>query len=225
MSIQRPLSIRVVGIVALVLLSFAWAQTRVNGVVGACAAVAPADVVAESRSGLAWFPFEVGRGTVGADGAFALQFHDTLPLSAEVAAPIGLLFDEIGCVGLTISDTAARVIVVRDLRVIPRGAACEYCETLGALYAATQPRGRLSATGDLEVQWIHADRDVTVDGVCRHGWGDESYALRLEAGWNTVVLQTMAVRPSEGYCDCHDVAVTVAPFPRADVAWHFAPTR
>jgi hypothetical protein len=216
---------RTCAIVCLLALSLASAQTRVNGTVGPCAAVAPADLVAEARAGLAWFPFEVGRGTVGADGAFALQFHERTDLPVEVTLVATQLLDAERCDGLTFSAPDARLVVVRDLRIIPRGAPCEYCETLGRLYAATSARGGWSSTGELEVAWMHADRPLTVEGACRYGWGEETYALSLESGWNTVVFETVFVHPSDGYCDCRDVRVTVQPFPSANVTWHFAPDR
>ena len=133
------------------LLSSAAAQTRVNGVVPACAAIAPADVVAEVRAGLAWFPFEVGRGTVGADGSFALRVHEQPNLPVELTATVMHLFDGLRCEQVTISDHAARIVVVRDLRVIPRGAPCEYCETLGRLYAATRTQGRHATSSAREI--------------------------------------------------------------------------
>jgi len=216
---------RIGAILCLLVLSLALAQTRVNGTVGACAEVAPADLVAEARAGLAWFPYEVGRGTVGADGAFALEFHPQANLPLEVTVAIEQIFDGQRCGGLTISAPEARVVVVRELRIIPRGAPCEYCETLGHLYAATSARGGFSATGELGVIWIHADRAVTVEGPCRYGWGEETYALTLEPGWNTVVMETTAVHPSDGFCDCRDVLVSAQPFPRALVAWHFVANR
>jgi hypothetical protein len=219
-SISRAIAILLLGC-----LSFAFAQVRVNGVVGACAQVAPADLVAEARAGLAWFPVEVGRGSLGADGAFALQFAEDPYLPIEVTLPVARLFDDERCEAVSISDPDARLVVVRHLRIVPRGAACEYCETLGTLYAASQAQDRLSTTGDLEVQWIYSDREVEVGGRCHHGWGDESYELSLAAGWNTVVIETVTVHPSIGYCDCHDVVVSVAPFPTAAVAWHFVPAR
>jgi len=209
----------------LLVLSLALAQPRVNGTVGPCAEVAPADLVAEARAGLAWFPLEVGRGTVGADGAFALQFHERAELPVEVTVAATQLFDVQRCDGLTFSAPDARLVVVRDLRIIPRGAPCEYCETLGHLYAATRARGGYSAAGELAVAWIHADRPLTVEGACRYGWGEETYALRLESGWNTVVFETVFVHPSDGYCDCRDVRVSVQPFPAANVAWHFVDDR
>jgi len=212
-------------IVCLLAFSLALAQPRVNGVVGPCAEVAPADLVAEARAGLAWFPVEVGRGAVGADGAFALQFQERADVPLEVTMAATQFFDGLRCEGLTISEPDARLVVVRELRVIPRDAPCEYCETLGRLYAATKARGGWSTAGDLEVAWIHADRPLTVEGACRHGWGEETYALRLESGWNTVVFETVFVHPSDGYCDCRDVRVTVQPFPTANVAWHFASDR
>jgi len=221
----RFFHVRMGAFLCLLVLSFALAQPRVNGVVGPCAEVAPADLVAEARAGLAWFPFEVGRGTVGADGAFALQFREIAEVPVEVTLAVTQVFDAQRCEGLTFSAPEARLVVVRDLRVIPHGASCEYCETLGRLYAATKARGGWSAAGDLEVAWIHADRPLTVEGTCHYGWGEETYALNLESGWNTVVFETVLVHPSEGYCDCRDVRVSVRPFPMASVAWHFAADR
>jgi hypothetical protein len=212
-------------ILLIALLAVALAQPRVNGVVPACAEVAPADVVAEARVGLAHFPFEVGRGSVGADGSFALQFRDAIVVPTDIAMSVPQLFDGVTCPDLAIGDPLARVVVVRDLRVIPRGAACEWCETLGTLYAATQPRGSLSTSGDVAVQWIYADRPVTVLGNCRHGWGGETYDLTLEAGWNTVVVETVAVHGGIGYWDVHDVRVSVQPFPTATATWRFVPMR
>jgi hypothetical protein len=203
----------------------ALAQTRVSGVVDRCAAVAPADVVAEARAGLAHFPFEVGRGTVGADGSFAMRFRETMVVPTDVTMAVGQLFDGVTCPELAISDPATRVVVVRDLRVIPRGGACEWCETLGTLYAATQARGSLNTTGDVEVQWIYVDRAVAVAGMCRHGWGAETYALVLEPGWNTVVARTVAVHGGIGYWDTHDVLLSVEPFPTATASWRFIPAR
>ena len=66
---------------------------------------------------------------------------------------------------------------------------------------------------------------MAVEGRCAHGWGQETFALGLTAGWTTVVIETTTVHPSDGNCDCQDVTVAVAPFPRAGVAWHFVPTR
>jgi hypothetical protein len=223
MATLRPLSY--LAIVAVAGSAFALAQTRVNGVVGPCAAVAPADVVAEARAGLAHFPFEVGRGAVGADGSFALQFRDEMVVPTDVTMAVAQLFDADTCATLSISDPMARVVVVRDLRVIPRGGSCEWCETLGTLYAATRARGSLSTTGDVEVRWIYADRAVTVEGLFRHGWGAETYDLALEPGWNTVVVETVDVRGGLGYWDVHDVLVAVQPFPTATVAWRFESAR
>ena len=225
MATPRSIVQRTCAIVCVLAFSLALAQPRVNGVVGPCAEVAPADLVAEARAGLAWFPFEVGRGTVGADGAFALQFHERADLPVEVTLAATQLLDAERCDGLTFSAPDARLVVVRDLRIIPRGAPCEYCETLGHLYAATSARGGWSSAGELEVAWMHADRPLTVEGACRYGWGEETYALSLESGWNTVVFETVFVHPSDGYCDCRDVQVTVQPFPSANVTWHFAPDR
>jgi hypothetical protein len=219
----RPLF--VMAIVVLTASALALAQTRVNGVVGPCAAVAPADVVAEARAGLAYFPFEVGRGAVGADGSFALEFREEMVVPTDVTVAVAQLFDADTCANLSVSDPAARVVVVRELRVIPRGGACEWCETLGTLYAATQARGSLSTTGDVEVHWIYADRAVDVEGLCRHGWGAETYTLDLQPGWNTVVVETVDVRGGLGYWDVHDVLVSVQPFPTATAAWRFAPAR
>lgn len=220
----RSILSRVLVLLLVATVAVAWAQTRVNGTVGPCAQVAPADLVAEARTGLAYFPVEVGRGTVGADGSFALAFHEELSLPPGIALPVGQMFGGATCTNMAISEPEARLVMVRELRIVPRGAACEYCETLGAMYAATQARGSLRATGDLAVHWIHANEPVTITGTCTFGWGTETYDLSLEPGWNTVVLETTEVRGGEGYCDCHDVLVTVAPFPRALVAWHFAPT-
>lgn len=214
---------------ALMLLLSSWtlvvAQTRVNGDVAACAQIAPADVVAEARAGLAWFPVEVGRGTVGANGTFALTFHEDPYLPIEVTVPVGHLFDVERCDGIVLSDPEARIVMVRELRIIPRGAACEYCETLGTLYAATKERGSLSTTGDVEVRWVYADRATHVEGACAYGWGEETYDLMLEPGWNTLVFETVNVHPSEGFCDCRDVTVAVAPFPRTVAAWHYVASR
>jgi len=200
------------------------AQTRVQGVVAPCAAVAPADLVAEVRPDLAWSPVVVGRGSVGADGAFALSFSDGA-LPAEATSPVLGLFDRLRCEGLFASDEAARIVVVRDLRVIPRGADCAYCGTLGQLYAATRARGSFAATGDLAVMWIHADRAVAVAATCRYGRGEERYDLALEAGWNTVLLETVAVRATAGFCDTQEVVLSVGPFPTGAVAWQFQPGR
>jgi hypothetical protein len=225
MATQRLNARRIGAILCLLVLSLASAQTRVSGTVGPCAQVAPADLVAEARAGLAWFPFEVGRGTVGADGAFALQFHERTDLPLEVTVAATQLLDAVRCDGLALSAPDARLVVVRELRIIPRGAPCEYCETLGRLYAATVARGGWSSAGQLEVAWIHADRPLTVEGACRYGWGEETYSLSLESGWNTVVFETVFVHPSDGYCDCRDVLVSVQPFPAANVAWHFVDDR
>ena len=225
MTTPRSTCWRIAAFVAVAMMTFAWAQTRVNGTVGPCAEVAPADLVAEARAGLAWFPVEVGRGTVGADGSFALTFEEEPYLPIEITVAAGHLFDGLRCEEISISDPEARMVVVRELRIVPRGAACEYCETLGTLYAATKPIGSFATTGDVAVHWIHAAGPVTIEGTCHYGWGDEIYGLDLEAGWNTVVLETVTVYPSEGFCDCHDVLVVVDRFPRASVAWHFVPAR
>ncbi len=209
-------------LLVLALVPFAGAQTRVNGVVPACASVAPADLIAEVRPDLAWSPVEVGRGTVGADGAFALRFHDILP--TEATAPVLGLFDRSRCDGIVASDEAARIVAVRDLRVIPRGADCAYCGTLGRIYAATQARGSFAATGDVAMMWIHADRAVEVAGTCRYGWGEERVDLRLEPGWNVVLLETVAVHPTDGFCDTREVEVFVGALPPTAI-WHFQPDR
>lgn len=213
--------VRVVILLALVaLVSLAWGQS-VTGTLPAGAVVVDADVVAEARLALAWFPVEVGRGRIDADGAFELRFHQPLPLEAEIAMPAVQLFAEVRCEGLTLSDPAARVVLLRDLRVIPAGAPCEYCETLGWLSFGTRPRGAHPATGDLELQWLYVDRPLSVSGSCRYGWGSETYVLDLHPGWNTLLLETLVVYPSEGYCDCRDVLVSAVPgYPDADVAWH-----
>lgn len=223
---RRRSALRVAVVVALfAILGAAWSQTRVNGTVGACAQVAPADLVAEARAGLAWFPVEVGRGSVGADGSFALAFHDAPYLPDDVTVPLENLFAGQSCEDLIVSEPEARVVMVRELRIVPRGAACEYCETLGTLYAATKEHGSLATTGDVEVRWIHADRPATVTGRCTFGWGQETYEIELAAGWNTVVFETVGVAESIGYCDCRDVHASVQPFPRAQVAWHFVSSR
>jgi hypothetical protein len=224
MSPNRPARICIVSLALLALGAVAFAQPYVRGSTGP-RAPAPADVVAEVRGGLAWFPYEVGRGRIGSDGAFELQFREGPAISAEATTSIERLFDGLRCEDVTISDPTARVLVVRELRVIPRDDPCEYCKTLGTLYLATQERGRLGATGDVEVHWVHADRDVSVQGRCRHGWGEEAYALDLVAGWNTVAVETTALLPSDGFCDCREVSVTVAPVVPHTVAWHFVPTR
>lgn len=212
-------------ITALVVSSFALAQLQVAGIVPALGEVAPVDLVAETRFGLSWFPVEVGRGNVDADGAFTLRFHPSVPLEDQIAVPVGRLFEGQQCVGLTFSDPDARVILVRDLRVIPDGAPCEYCETLGALYLASGPRESLAATGDTTVRWLYADRPLAIEGTCAYGWGSETYALDLHAGWNTMLLETTMVHPSGGYCDCHDVLVMDVPLTPDGVSWHFVDHR
>ena len=208
-------------IAALLVSSFACAQLQLAGAVPSMGAFAPIDVVAETRFGLSWFPVEVGRGNVDADGAFVLRFHQPIPLEAEIAVPVGRLFEDQRCDGLAFSDPAARVVLVRELRVVPDGAPCEYCETIGALYLASGHRDRLAARGDLVVRWLYADRDLSIEGTCTYGWGSETYALDLHGGWNTVLLETTAVLPSEGYCDCHEVLVTAVPFTPDGVDWYF----
>ena len=212
-------------IIALGVSSFAFAQLQLAGAVPAMGALAPVDVVAETRFGLSWFPVEVGRGNVDADGAFVLRFHQPLPLEAEIAVPVEQLFEGQRCDDLTFSDRDARVVLVRELRVVPDGAPCEFCETLGAVYLASGPRDRLAATGDLVVRWIYADRDLAIDGTCTYGWGTETYALGLHAGWNTLQLETTTVIPSGGFCDCHEVLVTAVPFTPEGVRWYFVGDR
>jgi hypothetical protein len=205
--------------------STAFAQPQLAGAVPSMGALAPVDVVAETRFGLSWFPVEVGRGNVDTDGAFTLRFHQPVPLEAEIAFAVERLFEGQRCDGLAFSDRAARVVLVRELRVVPDGAPCEFCETLGALYLASGPRDRLAATGDLVVRWLYADRDVSIEGACTYGWGSETYALDLHTGWNTVQLETTAVIPSGGYCDCHEVLVTAVPFAPEGVRWFFVGDR
>jgi hypothetical protein len=224
MSMPRSLGIRIVSVFALTLWMAASAQPRVGGN-AELLVPAPADVVAEARGGFAWFPFEVGRGQVGSDGSFELEFRVGVRLPDDVTTPVEHLLDARRCEEVTVSDPAARVVVVRELRLIPRDAACEYCETLGTMYLATRDRTSLGATGDLAVQWIHADRDVSVHGRCRHGWGEETFVLELQEGWNTVVIETTAVIPSEGFCDCRLVSISVVTSTPETVAWHVVPTR
>jgi hypothetical protein len=213
---------RVAGLVALMVAPFAVAQSTLEGRV-ATPDLGPVDVVAEARAGLAWFPYELGRGRLGSDGGFELHFRPgTLP--QEVTHALDGLFDAPRCAGMVVSEPAARAVVVRELRVIPEGAACEYCETIGTIYAATRQRDALASTGDVEVQWIYVDRDVTVEGRCSYGWGDETYALHLSQGWNVVVVETTAVLATEGYCDCREVTLAVAPVPEG-IVWHFIPQR
>lgn len=218
MATRRMTALALAVIAAGLLASSAFAQALVRGEVDP--AVAPGDVVAEARYGFAYYPVEVGRGQIQEDGSFTLTFRETLTLPTEVTMPVASLFDGLRCEDVAISDTEARLVVVRDLRVIPTGATCEYCETLATVYAATQPRGSLPATGDLEVLWVHADRPVSVVGACTYGWGQEGYALALQAGWNTVVIETVEVLASDGFCDCRTVSLSVAPLPTDGVAWH-----
>ena len=224
MTVPRSLGVRIVSVLALTLWMAASAQPRISGVADHLLP-APADVVAEARGGFAWFPFEVGRGQVGSDGSFELEFRAGVRLPNDVTTPVEHLMDAQRCEDLAVSDPAARVVVVRELRLVPRDAACEYCKTLGTLYLATRDRTSLGATGDLAVQWIHADRDVSVQGRCRHGWGEEAFALDLQEGWNTVVIETTALIPSDAFCDCRLVSVTVVTSVPETVTWHAVPTR
>jgi len=222
-----PRSFRSTLVVLVILTSLAHvaAQQHVVGQVDAGAFSVPADVVAEARLALAWFPLELGRGSLDADGAFVVRFHDPLPLPQYAGMPAERLFAGVHCDALELSDPAASVVLVRDLRVIPRGAPCEYCETLGRIYLASRPHGAHARLGDLEVQWLFADRPLRVEGVCTYGWGSERYALDLHPGWNTLVLETIAVHPSDGYCDCHDVLVTNSGAQPSGTAWHTATQR
>lgn len=212
-------------ITALVVWSSAFAQLQLAGAVTSMGALAPVDVVAETRFGLSWFPVEVGRGDVDGDGAFTLRFHQPVPLETEIAVAVERLFEGQRCDGLVFSDRTARVILVRELRVVPDGAPCEYCETLGAVYLASGPRGRLAATGDMVVRWLYTNRDLSIEGTCMYGWGSETYALDLHPGWNTVLLETTSVLPSEGYCDCHEVLVMAVPLAPEGVRWYFVGDR
>jgi hypothetical protein len=218
MATRRVTSLVLAMIAGALLVSSGLAQALVRGEVDPT--VAPGDVVAEARHGFAYYPVEVGRGRIDDSGAFTLTFRETLTLPVEVTMPVASLFDGLRCDDVAISDPEARLVVVRDLRVIPTGASCEFCETLATVYAATRPRGSLAATGDLEVLWVHADRDVSLVGACTYGWGQEGYALALLAGWNTVVIETVEVLASDGFCDCRLVSLTVAPFPTEGVTWH-----
>lgn len=212
-------------IAALVVSSSAFAQRELAGAVPSLGALAPIDVVAETRFGLSWFPVEVGRGNVDGAGAFVLRFHQPLPLEAEIAVPVGRLFEGQSCAGLAFSDPAARVVLIRELRIVPDGAPCEYCETLATLYLASGPRDRLAATGDMVVRWLYTDRDLSIEGTCAYGWGSETYALDLHTGWNTMLLETTAVLPSEGYCDCHEVLVMAVPFTPEGLDWYVVDQR
>lgn len=216
-------ALRVTALVAL-LLPLVSAQSQIVGRIPA-ALDHDVDVVAEARLALAWFPVELGRGSVDADGAFVLRFHHPLPLAREIGMSAQRLFADLRCDDLQLSDPDARVVLVRDLRVIPDGAPCEYCETLAWLSFGTRPRDAFAASGDLELQWIHSDRALRVSGLCHYGWGTETYALELHAGWNTLLLETVVVHPSEGYCDCRDVVVReVSGYPQG-LAWHLRPQR
>ena len=200
---------------------FAWAQIMVSGTVETYAG-GPADIVAETRQGVLWHPVALGRGHIGVDGSFELELIESTALPAEAFMPVTTLFADARCEGLTFSDPEARIIAVRDLRVIPEGAPCEFCQTLGTVYTASQPHGALPRTGDLAVNWFVVDRALTIEGTCSYGWGREAYQLDLAEGWNSVVMEVTEVKPETDFCDAMKVRVEVRPFPSEKLSWHYA---
>lgn len=185
----------------------------------------PADIVAETREGVMWLPVDLGRGSLAADGHFTIALRPSDEVPAEVFLPIDTLFPQDRCADLTISDPAAMVVTVRDLRVIPQGASCEYCGTVGTVYAATQERGRLPRTGDASAAWFLVDRAVNVSGTCTYGWGQEVYDLSLEPGWNPVVLEATQVQATTDFCECVSMSVQQRPLADAPLHWYYTPYR
>lgn len=211
-------------VVTLVALALSWslAQPTITGTLSEYTAGA-ADIVAETREGLLWFPVDLGTGPLFADGKFTVTLVSADKVPAEVFTPITALFPAERCEGLTLSDSATQIVAVRELRVIPKGASCEYCGTVGTAYAATQPRGSLPRTGDVSGVWFLVDRDVTIQGTCTYGWGQEEYDLSLNQGWNQVVLETTQVEPTTDFCDCVTVKVEQKSLMPQDLVWHFQP--
>lgn len=207
--------------VALVL-GWSFAQPTITGTMEGYSAGA-ADIVAETREGVLWFPVDLGRGLVAEDGSFSVRLKAPTEVASDVYMPITALFPADRCDGLKLSDPQAQIVAVRDLRVIPKGASCEYCGTIGTAYAASQKHGSLPRTGDLTANWFLADRPVTIQGTCTYGWGQEVYDLKLDQGWNPIVLQNTEVKPVTDFCDCVTVTVEQRSIMPSELVWHFQP--
>ena len=210
--------------VALVAIVLGWslAQSTITGTIQGYTSGA-ADIVAETREGVMWLPVDLGRGSLFADGSFSVSLRAPDEVPAEVFQPITSLFPADKCEGLTLSDEGAKIVAVRELRVIPKGASCEYCGTVGTAYAATQPRGGLARTGDLTGSWFLVDRPVSVQGTCTYGWGQEVYDLNLTQGWNPLVLEATKVEAATDFCDCVTMQVQQRELPPHGLTWHFQP--
>lgn len=212
------------GLVVFVVLVLSWslAQPTITGTLDEYTAGA-ADIVAETREGVMWLPVDLGRGVVFADGTFNVRLRAPDEVQSEVYIPITAMFPADKCEGLTLSDSAAKIVAVRELRVIPKGASCEYCGTVGTAYAATQVRGSLPRTGDLGGAWFLVDRPVTIDGSCTYGWGQEVYDLKLDKGWNPVALETTKVEATTDFCDCVTMKIEQRSLVPSELTWHFQP--
>jgi hypothetical protein len=212
------------GLVVFVILVLSWslAQPTITGTLDNYTAGA-ADIVAETREGVMWLPVDLGTGPLFADGKFTVTLVSADKVPADVYMPITSLFPADKCEGLTLSDSSAKIVAVRELRVIPKGASCEYCGTVGMAYAATQTRGSLPRTGDLSGAWFLADRPVTITGTCTYGWGQEVYDMTLQQGWNSVALETAEVKPATEFCDCVTMKIEQRSLVPSELVWHFQP--
>lgn len=183
----------------------------------------PADVVVETRLGVTWFPVELGRGAVAADGGFEIELRGLDAIAPDAFVGLESIFPEERC-ELIASDRGAQVILVQALRVISQGDTSEYGATLGTLYAASHEVAAMPHLSDVHVNWLLVDRDVHLDGNCAYGWGTEHYDLELVAGWNTLIGEVTGLTATDGFFDVQRVEHRVAPIP-GTVHFHFVPMR
>ncbi len=181
----------------------------------------PADVVVETRLGVTWFPVELGRGSLDADGRFEIELRALDAIDDDAFVGLDAIFPDDRC-RLVASDPEVQVILVQELRVIPGGGACEYCATLGTLYAASHETDAMPHLSDVHVNWLVVDRDIHLDGRCDYAWGTEHYELDLAAGWNTLIGEVTGLTATDGFFDVQQVDHTVATIP-ATVHFHFVP--
>ena len=123
---------------------------------------------------------QIAAGTLQASGQFTADFSDSVGKDALLTLPV--------CDALTVSGEAARIntFSALDVRVGD--------EQRGLMALASSARvlsEGLQAVGEYYVQWLYADREVSLKGDCAitNPPTTLGYDLTLQKGWNTVTFR------------------------------------